>query len=373
MKKILGLLCAVALSTSLFAQVLDTSGVKNTLSTGFGRGIAKSDSDHSGMVKFNGFTDTFQVRFDLDKFTVEGMLSWNLFKPDVNDNDNLSFGYNGSYVNFLVHPFTGLDIGVGTCLNWDVGHVSRGAQRGLDYGDPGYGKVVGMMPIANVYGDRAIGVRYTFKDLFEAGLTIPDNTDTKDFSFNAAFQINPLDFISASIAYNGIGRSYGELYVGTSLYFENLSFDIYLAGDFRPKGAVVDGVWSGNANNDLFGWGVGATISVPQFNMTIKPELGFTHYMNPNFTFAWYTGLRFDVTLMDMFNLGFWFSYANGADNKNYKDTNGGYVVTVGPEVSWKINKRHSLGLGYNYENKKVPGGNNYDRWSVDFDWTYRY
>ena len=76
MKKLLALVTGLLLSSSLlFAQVLSSSGVKNTLSTSFGLPYEKVDNSGRN-VRFYGLLETLQIRYDVGKFTAEGMLNW---------------------------------------------------------------------------------------------------------------------------------------------------------------------------------------------------------------------------------------------------------------------------------------------------------
>lgn len=161
MKKLmLTALLLAGFSFSSFAQVMQSKGMKNTTWTGFG-------SPLNADTMFYGLTDTFQARFDVADFTIEGMLNWSFLANYDNkgDVDNFTFGtsnanpltlhygtrggttlagsnkvsaaagalgYNDKvnvgnviqdsyYVNFIWHPFDNFDFGVGTKLNWKVG------------------------------------------------------------------------------------------------------------------------------------------------------------------------------------------------------------------------------------------------------------
>ncbi len=178
MKKILALTFAsLVLAFTAGAQVLPSKGMKNTTSVVFG---APLDSD----AMLYGLTDTFQARFDLGNFTIEGMLNWSFLANYDNDGDvdnfifgtsnanplTLHYGTRGNttyagdyksfdskaaevevksaefsqtvknydnranvsnttqdsyYVNFIWHPFKNFDVGVGTKLNWQVGPAPR--------------------------------------------------------------------------------------------------------------------------------------------------------------------------------------------------------------------------------------------------------
>ena len=419
-KKVLCLLGAVVFATGLFAQVMSSSGANNTLSASFGRGYDNVNDNHSGMTRFHGFIDTFQIRVDVGKFTTEAMLNWGILSK-WNDKDNwyLSFEntkatpfwysnhfYQGGwwsngntesyYVNFFVHPVKGLDIGAGTRLNWRVGVApSSGAnfwdskvhviQGGLKDADPGSADVAGFAYYANKYTSHyngntnaAIGIRYKYNDLFEIGMAIPNGINTNSFAVNAGFNIHPVDFLSASIAYDGIGQSTGNLFIGSSLYFRNLTLDLYIAGNFRNKAFNKStGKWA--VNNDRVGFGATATILVPSINLVIKPELGFMDYMHPDYTMSWNVGSRFDITFAKDFNFGLWMSFAGGARNKtwaNVKATenyDGGFIFNIHPDFTWNINKRHSLNIFYDYQNRKDYKDNHNDVWNAGMSWSYRY
>ena len=167
MKKLLTLFAALSVSALLSAQVLDKQQMKNTAWTGLG---APMDGD----ISYYGFTDTFQARFDISNFTIEGMLNWSFLAnyDDEGNVDNFVFGTSNAnplslhygcrgadastsentlsaaakaakdakfnnavnvsntiqdsyYVNFLWHLSKNLDVGVGTKLNWQVGPAPR--------------------------------------------------------------------------------------------------------------------------------------------------------------------------------------------------------------------------------------------------------
>lgn len=161
MKKSLVVFAAAALlAAGANAQVLQKEQMKNTVWTGIG-----SPLDTGFMI--HGFTDTFQVRFDRGKFTIDAMLNWGLLANYDNGGDvdrfvfgtsnqnplslkygtrgggayagdyhgNL-YGYNNQanvsntlqesyYVNFIYHIVKNFDVGIGTNLNWQVGPAPR--------------------------------------------------------------------------------------------------------------------------------------------------------------------------------------------------------------------------------------------------------
>ena len=152
---------------------------------------------------------------------------------------------------------------------------------------------------------------------------------------------------------------------------------MYVAGNFRGK------KWSAQTrrdeSNDRVGFGATATILVPSINLVIKPELGFMDYMNPDYTMSWNLGSRFDITFAKDFNFGLWMSFAMGARNKNWADAastknwDGGFIFNIHPDFTWNINKRHSLSIFYDYQNRKKYNDAQYDVWNAGMAWSYRY
>lgn len=176
MKRGILILLFCAFTSGLFAQVMDDSGVKNTMWTGFGMPF-------KGDFAYHGVIDCLQARLDIWQFTVEGMINWGVLtdwdKDGFDgvwfgctsdnaltshyyahhgdwDNDNYkSWGNNTSaitiktvdengveniakkdlynnavipqtaqsdhYVNFIWNPVAGLQFGIGTKLNWGLG------------------------------------------------------------------------------------------------------------------------------------------------------------------------------------------------------------------------------------------------------------
>ena len=256
MKKLfIASVAALFVAGAASAQVMKNPGVENTLYSGFGSPLV-------GDPIYYGFLDTLQARIDVGQFTLEGMLNWGaMAKVDEDGNlDNFTFahttnnplgyhygrggdtitltdpnavakfgakhfnGYNGGqtisddyYVNFLWHPLAGLDVGMGTKLNWEVGPAPRfGAwlwepeahvrQGGFStaYDDrhgtvetykftpdaPGSADVVGFVPYANKYAKKAIGVRYLYEGDFilQIGGAVPSGTNTDSFRSNFGVQ-----------------------------------------------------------------------------------------------------------------------------------------------------------------------------------------
>lgn len=422
MKKILScVLAASLLATATFAQVMDRNGLQNTLSTSFGQDL---DTDYSNAdrdpVRYHGFYDTFQIRYDVAKFTFEGMLNWGLifdwyggdsgsFKLENTGLNSYNYlhDFDGNwwtggglgesyYVNFAFHPFDGFDVGFGTRLNWKIGAApSKGgehwepyvhsAQGGLLDGEPKDGgkDVVGFIYYPNYYtanyksasgsSNASLGLRYRYSDFLEVGIALPSGDYSKAPTFNAAFNIHPVDVFKASIAYNGIGQSNSNLYIGTSLYFSNFNLDAYVAANFRAK------EYNSAPSNNKWGFGAAALIGIPKTEITFKPELGFSFYADPNYTFAWNVGCRFDFPFANQFKLGTWLSFAGGAMDRRWselpgkKNWDGGFIFNIRPDFSWDINSRHKIAVFAEYMNRKAYNGAVRDTWDMGFTWAYRY
>lgn len=408
MKKIIALVAGLLITcTATFAQVLDSTGVKNTLSTSFGLPYGRS-GDTGRHVHLYGLLETLQVRLDVGKFTTEGMLNWGALADWRADGSLGAFTFantgvtpfyytnhfdqggwwtngviEGYYVNFLFHPTKGLDLGMGTRLNWVIGpapssldnywgykaHIEQG---GLKDAAPGGADVAGYTYYANCYTSlyqantkAAIGIRYRYQDFIEAGISIPSGVTTDKPLFNAAFMIHPVDFLHISVAYEGILQSNGNLYTGISFDFKNFILDTYLAANFRSKRAGDLG--------SRWGTGAAATISIPKINMTVRPEIGFSFYNDSNYTMAWYTGGRMDFKFGGKYVLGAWSSIAFGASNKNWSsDFTGGSIFDIRPDFTWVLSKTDSVSAYFDFQNRVNYMRDSYNTWASGFFWTYR-
>ena len=458
MKKLCMIFAAAGLiAASVQAQVLQKTGVENTVWTGFGGPLGSQSA------KYYGIIDTLQARVDVGIFTIDGMINWGALAR-WNDGDNtldnfsientersaLSYHYyNGGentnnvqrigapagvtynnaanghlntrsdpyYINFLMHPFKGFDAGVGTKLNWSVGpapgygawvweagaHIRAGgfstsyddrhgvAQGGSDWNvwselshryrytpdAPGSYDVVGFVPVANKYAKTAIGARYRYKDVFQAGIAIPSGANTDAPLMNFGTEVHPVDFLRASFAYEGIFQRDGNLYTGISLAFD--------------KRFVID-AWFGwdsidaDKNDADMAWTTGGavTISFPKIDLTIRPEAGFNWFENVNYGPAVYTGILARFAVSRNVVLSAWSSLAWGSYDKRWgdrsyptysatKDYTGGFIFDIRPEAAFLFNTRHSLSIDFDYENRTAFDGKNRSAWSFGIYWTYKY
>lgn len=421
------LICAASVS----AQVLPSVGIKNTLWSGFGRPYPEyvnNQAEDPG-IRFYGLHETLQANAKVWKLSVEGMLNWGALTHYnginfssftflnttltpfyyTNHTNQGSWWTNGEtesyYVNFLVNPLDGLNLGMGTRLDWKIGpapasmghywdpyaHIVQGGLKDAlphpKFGSSNGADVVGYSYYANNYTScyilntrASLGARYRYKDIFQVGAAIPSGVTTNNMLFNAAVMIKPMDLFAASFAYEGIFTSHGNLYTGLSLYLaKNFTIDAYLA---------IDNLDYDNSDEPDSRWGTGASITwvIPEFHITLKPEAGFTFYEDPHSTFAWYAGGRADITLAKRFVVGGWISWASGASDKRWHedtdenrnkgyyhpDWNGGFIFDVRPDITFILNERHSFTVFTDFQSRTKFNGDWWRVWCAGLYWTYR-
>ena len=356
MKKIVSLLCGIAFLTfSVFAQVLPKAGVQNTLWTGFGQQyptvvLNPVDPYKNTGIRYYGFYNTLQARVDLAQFTIEGMLNWaaetnwdsnNAFSSITFSNSQKTpFWYTNNssqggshttgetesyYVNFIWNALSkekhDLDFGMGTRLAWKIGPapvcggyywepLTHVVQGGLKEGVPGSADVVGYTHYDNQYANTALGIRYRFSDMIEAGISIPSGVTTDKPFFNAAFAIQPVDVFRASVAFENVCTSYADFYTGLTLNLKKVIIDAYLE---------IQNL--GNADDYYKTWGTGATVSFYLLkNLLIRPEAGFTFYREANYTPAFYAGGRVEWGINKSCILGGFVSLAWGSRNTDWNN-----------------------------------------------------
>lgn len=353
MKKIIAILASFVLSISVIsAQVLKSSGINHTLWTGFGAPLDSVRNDDRAYFHYYGLIETLQARVDISKFTVEGMLNW------------------GALTNWDGRNFTSLTF-ANTRLNpfWYTNHNDQG---GLKDAVPGGADVAGYAYYANTYTGwyngntkASLGLRYRYKDFLEAGITIPSGVTTTAPLFNFAFMIHPIEFFSASVAYEGVLQGNGNFYTGLSLYLSNFTLDVYLG---------INGI--GGADNDSrFGTGAAITWSFPKVGITIRPEFGFTFWENVKYTPAFYFGGRFKFEITNQIILGAWSSCAWGSYNQDWHNENdwfGGFIFDIRPDITFAFNNHHSLSIFFDYQNRTRFDNVVRDTWAAGFYWTYK-
>ena len=411
MKKIISLLCGiVVLALSVSAQVLPKSGVQNTMWTGFGQQYPTiqnpvDPSYKSSGVRYYGLYNTLQARVDLAQFTIEGMLNWaaetnwdsnNAFSSITFSNSQKTpFWYTNNYsqggshttgetesyyVNFIWNAISkdknDLDFGMGTRLAWKIGPapvcggyywepLTHIVQGGLKEGVPGSADVVGYTHYDNQYANHALGIRYRFSDMIEAGISIPSGVTTDKPFFNAAFAIQPVDVFRASVAFENVCTSYADFYTGLTLNLQKVIIDAYLE---------IQNL--GNADGDDYykTWGTGATISFyPVKSLLIRPEAGFTFYREANYTPAFYAGGRVEWGINKSCILGGFVSLAWGSKNTDWNnDWTGGFILDARPDFTYIINNRHKISIALDFQHRVAFNNKAYQVWATGLYWTYK-
>lgn len=421
-KKLMALLFAAVLGSMSFAQVLEKTGVQNYLWTGMGLPTGTPNSAERAGFRWFGLIDTIQARVDVYQFTIDGMLAWGALtewtdtsisvfsfentdkKPvdflyenlahcavDNPKNGRISDAYNKKdpthgndsyYLNFLWHPFTGFDVGIGTRLEWDVGpapsygsytweyksHVHQGDLRN---GNPGEVPVAGYIKYANTYAQKAIALRYKYKDIVEVGFALPSGCSSNVFTTNFGFSLTPVKFITAAFAYEGLFINDSNLYTGLTFRFtDSIMLDAYLA--FNDIGTNYS-----NAGK----WGTGAALMLgfPKIGLYLRPEVGFTGYANSDYTLAVYTGAKLNFDFVKRCHLGCWVSFAWGAEKSSwhkegstYDDYFGGFIFNIRPEFAFDINANHTLAVTTEFQSLTDYKRDVVDSLLIGFYWRFK-
>lgn len=298
MKKIaLGTAFALFLCAAVNAQVLPAPSMKNTLWTGFG-------NPFDGGTMYYGLTDVFQARYDVGKFTMEGMLNMGALANYENggDIDNFQIGttnlnalalhygrnsrftssttdlkdysnaVNSSntlvdsyYVNFFYHINRNFDFGMGTKLNWSAGPAPR-------YGDWLWGADAHVRQggFSTKYDDRSGSFARTSSD---------ENTNTTyKFTPDRPGTADVVGFVhyASTYAKRALGLRYVmsgdfDLEVGTAIpngfNTDDPAVNIGLKvgpADWLSVGAVLEGAFESGAN-----FYTGATIGAKAFILEV--------------------------------------------------------------------------------------------------------
>ena len=430
MKKIFGLVAvALILTTATFAQVLPKVTVENSLSGAFGLPMADKKNDNREGLRFYGFHETAQARAEIGKLTIDGMINWGArtyhklnekgevkydhfsflnteVTPYYYTNNDWQGGYwtNGLtpsyYVNFVWQPVEGLDLGMGTRLNWSVGPapaangyfwepVTHVIQGGLKDSLPGSSDIAGYTYYANNYTScyafntrSSLALRYKYKDIVEVGAALPDGTNSNAFGFNAGLMVHPVDMLTLAVAADGIGHDNFDLYSGATLNFNVVVLDAWVG--YNKRAEFTDS-YRRNVNGSRLGTGAALTININDIGMTIRPETSFTFYSYDDFAPAWYVGGRLDWMLGDMFRLGAWSSFSTGSSDKawynkdkyplSYEKTKNyvaGHIFDIRPDLTIFINKNHSLTAFFDYQNRVNYTNTERDGWASGLYWTYK-
>lgn len=450
MKKLIAGAVAALMAGMLSAQVMSNPGVENTLYTGFG-------SPLQGDPVYYGVIDVLQARIDISQFTLEGMINWgalafceedgdlDFFKFAITNRNAMSYHYsahqddkenlgytipgkvyhynykndkagvirtqysgylNGQtladdyYVNFLWHPFTNFDVGLGTKLNWQVGPAPRfgswlwesdahARQGGFSthYDDrhgsvgeyqfvpdaPGSADVVGFVPYANKYAKTAAGARWYYAGsdfTMQIGGAIPNGTDTDNFRTNVGVQFEFENFNIAA-AYEGLFQQGGNFYAGAGFGVKEFYFDVYFAWDHIDTKSDDDDPMSNSI-------GAAMTFTFEKPGITIVPETSFNWFENSNYLPAWYVGGTVSWNLNESWGFSCWSSFAIGSKDKRWDDMDEtddwgcGSIFNIRPEVKFSFDKNNTFAAYFNWEDRNAFDGENRVCWSTGAYWTYK-
>lgn len=363
-------------------------------------GFHGKDDEYEYSGWYNGVGQTDVKKHDDDTEIAFSRYYNNAVKPRVAQSDH--------YVNIVWHALKVLDFALGTKLCWGVGpapgyygwtweHTSHVRQGGFStsFDDrngentayypfhpdaPGSADVVGFVHYANSYAKKALAARFSYGFdkpegfAIEAGLSIPQATDTNRFAFNTAFSIRPVTFLTISTVLEGLCHEDMNWYVGVDMNLKLFGLDVYFTWD----GIDVDGdgEWqsdcSGYADNyyDNMSWSTGVAFSVKLAGdkMLLRPEAAINWFQESNWTPAWYVGLLWDWNIGKVFELNIWGSFAMGSKDKTWEDYyttedwDGGLIFDVRPNFAFHIGDQHTLSLYADYEIRRAFDGDN--RWS---------
>ena len=267
---------------------------------------------------------------------------------------------------------------MGTRLSWKIGPapvcggyywepLTHVVQGGLKEGVPGSADVVGYTHYDNQYANHALGIRYRYSDMIEAGISIPSGVTTDKPFFNAAFAIQPVDVFRASVAFENVCTSYADFYTGLTLNLQKVIIDAYLE---------IQNL--GNADYHNKTWGTGATISFyPVKSLLIRPEAGFTFYREANYTPAFYAGGRVEWGINKSCILGGFVSLAWGSRNTDWNndwnnDWTGGFILDARPDFTYIINNRHKISIALDFQHRVAFNNKAYQVWATGLYWTYK-
>ena len=160
----------------------------------------------------------------------------------------------------------------------------------------------------------------------------------------------------------------------TRIYAIGMSLGGYgtmdLAGTYPDKIAAAMALCGGCYLKDQTGLG--------KLPLWIRPEAGFSKYIDSDYTNAFYVGGRVNWDITDKMHLGAWSSFAWGAEDKRWdddpvaKDYDGGFIWNIRPDFTFDVNERHSLTASFEYESKKVANGDTRNKYVFGFFWKYK-
>ncbi|MFI3257234.1 MAG: hypothetical protein R3Y36_02925 [Spirochaetales bacterium] len=350
MKKIIFLcILTVTVGGFAFAQEQDP-GFSNTLYTGFGTAsVAIPDNqpafNKSDEVIFEGFVDYFSANVTVGNLVIAGDIAWSL-------------GYNGNFetakfyewnFNAVMNPIAGLDIGIGTNLDWTVGPAPTYGPSYTAYTIPSYAGL-GIWnadgAVVNTFADKAMAIRYTFADIIQAGFGL--NNDNGQ-GYGLGVKANILDLFHLGFAYNGTFKEGdSNFYVGSSLFIVD-GFDI--------------DIWFNHYS--LVNTTIGGRVSFYKNNFFFAPEGSVTLWDANNRSLSAYAGLDMYMSITSKMLLGAYFSWGYGDE--------AGTRLNANPYFIWNITNAHSIAIGANLMPLWPESGDLDFYWNVPISWRVRF
>lgn len=373
MKKIIGSLVFSVLAISALSAQAQIPGFSNTVHASFGQSYTKKKPK----VEFFGFTDYFTGNVTVGKLVFAGDIAWQLIPT--------SRGINTRFIdpnlNVVITPIKNLDIGLGTNLDWTVGPGPSSGPAWSAYNMPYYGGLnlknapekvssdrdypTGGFKVINYYAQKAFAVRYKYKNILEAGVSLPSLKDTDNFNAGLGIKANVKDKFTIGFAYNGpfnAGENY--LYLGTHIS--------------AVKNFIIDAYWnmltdSGTTQHDGANT-VGGAIAFTVRKFYIKPEFAVTLWSDTDWAPAFYAAVNSHIYFSKEIRGGLKASWGLGSDLvKNDPDNKitAGARLDLNPHIVWFIDKKNVFSAGVHIIPMWWRDGTNTFAWEIPVAWKF--
>lgn len=358
---------------ALLSAQAQAPGFSNTVHASFGQSYAEKKSD----VQFFGFTDYFTGNITVGKLIFAGDIAWRL-EPTAK---GIKTEFLETNVNVVIKPINDLDIGLGTNLNWEVGPGPSSGPQWSAYNRPYYGGINSDNGISfsddsdypqkgfqviNYYAQKAFGIRYKYKNILEAGFSLPVLRDVNNFNAGLGIKGNIKDIVSIGFAYNGPFNA-GENY-------------IYLgATTTAVKGFTIGAYWNMLTDTSTTkkdgSQTVGALIDFEIKGFRIKPEGAITFQSDTDWAPAGYVGVDAYMSFTNDILGGINASFGIGSDRikNDPENKKAGGRLDVNPYIVWNIDKKHVLSAGAHLTPVWWRNGDTSFAWEVPIAWKVKF
>lgn len=413
MKKQLGWIGLLLISTSMMFGQIQPKGFSNTVLTGISTGTSDYgiNSLRDAKTQFIGFTDYFTGNISVGKITFAGDIAWN-----IHFDSGMKTNFLGWNTNVVINPFQGFDVGVGTNLYWTVGPGPSFGPFYSAYATPYYAGILGeqnvpqglgilssllnlgnlgnlgnilggisnsatsqtplgAQQVNNTIANKSVGIRYTFKDIFQVGFALHDGASDQAFYSGIGAKVMIKDMASIGFVYNGS-------------FSDKTANDIYLGASITAvKGFLIDAWWdfrlpstkNAKDSHNL----LGARLSFEQGGFMFKPEFSVTfHGKDVRLAPSMYVGLDTYMSINKEILAGLKASWGLGSD---YIEPSGaqntvkaGARLNINPYVVWNIAKNHKLSAGLHlnpvwWRTEDANGKRTSFQWALPIAWTYSF